>query len=149
MTKAADELSSRLAAIRTPRDHEAIHEARIAAKRLRYLLEPVVASVPGVRGVVKDLRMLQDVAGALHDAHVFSRVLADGLGAHVPRASSLARRSLARQLVERSRVEYARLEQDWLGEAAARFRARVLRIARRCEREGRPTVRNMRARRRK
>jgi CHAD domain-containing protein len=47
------------------------HEARIAAKRLRYLLEPLrglptVDATPAVKG----LKALQDLLGELHDAHV-------------------------------------------------------------------------------
>ena len=49
---------------------EAIHDARIAGKRLRYLLEPVRGKVPGAKGTVKRLKALQDVLGDLHDMHV-------------------------------------------------------------------------------
>ncbi len=70
-------LAARVGAIRSADDVKAAHRARIAAKRLRYLLEPL----RGVRGaeatpVIRGLERLQDLLGELHDAHV----LAAGLG---------------------------------------------------------------------
>lgn len=55
--------------------HEA-HEARIAAKRVRYLLEPVKAHVDGGGPALKRLRELQDMLGELHDLDVLQAVLA-------------------------------------------------------------------------
>jgi CHAD domain-containing protein len=49
---------------------EQLHEARITAKRLRYLLEPVRAYVDGAQSVVKRSKRLQDVLGDLNDVHV-------------------------------------------------------------------------------
>jgi CHAD domain-containing protein/CYTH domain-containing protein len=48
-----------------------IHRARIAAKRLRYLLEPFAAAVPGAESVIERLKALQDAFGDVHDAHLF------------------------------------------------------------------------------
>ena len=118
---AADALEARLAAVTSPDDHEGIHEARIAAKRLRYLLEPVAASVCGASDAVEALKSLQDHAGALHDSHVFAAELArddrSGSGGPPP--------LLARRLGERAGEEYAALERAWLHGAAAPFLARV------------------------
>ncbi len=94
---ASEALEKSLHAIRSSRSHEAIHRARIAAKRLRYLLEPV----PHTRQVVRELSALQDCAGALHDAHVFA-------SEHELPAFLLER------LRERTTLEYARLERRWL-----------------------------------
>ena len=69
--EAATSLEQHLNHVRTPRDEEEGHEARIAAKRLRYLLEPVVRVVPGALAIVERLKDLQDVLGDLHDAQVF------------------------------------------------------------------------------
>lgn len=66
--KATITLDKALRRIHSPRSHAAIHEARIAAKQLRYLLEPV----PRTRQRVKKLAVLQDITGALHDAYVFA-----------------------------------------------------------------------------
>ena len=43
------------------------HEARIAAKRLRYLLEPAVRYSDRGESLVHKLRRLQNDLGALHD----------------------------------------------------------------------------------
>ena len=69
--KAASDLETQLGHVRTERDVREGHEARIAAKRLRYLLEPVMKIVPGAADIVDRLKGLQDVLGDLHDAQVF------------------------------------------------------------------------------
>ena len=68
---AARELDGHLGHVRTERDVREGHEARIAAKRLRYLLEPVMKIVPGTADIVDRLKALQDMLGDLHDAQVF------------------------------------------------------------------------------
>ena len=70
--KAASGLEAHLGHVRTERDVREGHEARIAAKRLRYLLEPVMKIVPGAADLVDRLKGLQDVLGDLHDAQVFA-----------------------------------------------------------------------------
>ena len=53
-------------------DEAEAHRARIAAKRLRYLLEPAEPYIPALTPTLERLRILQDQLGALHDAHVFA-----------------------------------------------------------------------------
>ncbi len=113
VAEASDTLQARLHAIRSPRSHAAIHEARIAAKQLRYLLEPV----PRTRQLVQQLRVLQDITGALHDAHVFATEQ------ELPAV-------LLRRLRARSARAYARLERGWLSGGAAPFFTRVHSIGR-------------------
>jgi hypothetical protein len=63
-----DELRSFGEAARDPGDVEALHDMRIAAKRLRYVLEmgePVLGT-PARRGA-KEARRLQDLLGEIHD----------------------------------------------------------------------------------
>lgn len=83
--KAARELETHLSHVHTERDVHEGHEARIAAKRLRYLLEPVMRIVPGAADLVDRLKRLQDVLGDLHDAQVFgaeiSKLAASATGA--------------------------------------------------------------------
>ena len=67
----ARDLERHLGHVRTERDVREGHEARIAAKRLRYLLEPVMKIIPGAADLVDRLKALQDVLGDLHDAQVF------------------------------------------------------------------------------
>ena len=70
--KAASDLETHLGHVRTERDVREGHESRISAKRLRYLLEPVMKIVPGAADLVDRLKSLQDLLGDLHDAQVFA-----------------------------------------------------------------------------
>ena len=87
---AARDLERHLGHVRTERDVREGHEARIATKRLRYLLEPVMKIIPGAADLVDRLKGLQDVLGDLHDAQVFgaeiSKAAADA--AALPNAAS-------------------------------------------------------------
>jgi CHAD domain-containing protein/CYTH domain-containing protein len=87
---AARDLEGHLGHVRSERDVREGHEARIAAKRLRYLLEPVMKIIPGTADIVDRLKALQDVLGDLHDAQVFgteiSKLAADAAVAPRPNA---------------------------------------------------------------
>ncbi|HZZ84114.1 MAG TPA: CHAD domain-containing protein [Anaeromyxobacteraceae bacterium] len=74
------QLRERMSALSGPGDEAPIHKARIEAKRLRYLLEPLRGH-PGAdaEGAVALLKELQDVLGELHDLHVLAGVLAESL----------------------------------------------------------------------
>ncbi len=48
-----------------------IHRARIAAKHLRYLIEPFAGDLSGADSVIDRLKSLQSAYGDVHDAHVF------------------------------------------------------------------------------
>jgi CHAD domain-containing protein len=77
-----------LARVHSAADAEAIHDARIQAKRLRYLIEPSSPRLPGARAGVKRLKMFQDEAGALCDGFVRRRLfvqLAEAAGAQQAR----------------------------------------------------------------
>jgi len=65
-----------LAAIETAQDGEAVHRARLAAKRLRYLLEPLAPSLAAIEPILVRLRRLQDLLGELNDARVLTADLA-------------------------------------------------------------------------
>lgn len=69
-------LVNRLGELRAAGDEEPAHRARIAAKRLRYILEPTAAGAAEARKAVRALKRLQDLLGELHDAHVLERELA-------------------------------------------------------------------------
>jgi CHAD domain-containing protein/CYTH domain-containing protein len=70
-----DDLKRRLKRIRVVDDVDEAHQARIAGKRLRYLLEPIAPHVVGGPALLAQLKGLQDVLGDLHDAHVWLTVL--------------------------------------------------------------------------
>ena len=56
-----------------------VHAARIAAKRVRYLLDPVKQAVPEARPALKLLKSFQDDFGELHDLHVARNELDSGV----------------------------------------------------------------------
>lgn len=62
----ASVLRERLREIETPCDG-ALHRARIAGKRLRYLLEPVAPHIDGTRELIAHLRDLQRLLGDITD----------------------------------------------------------------------------------
>ena len=143
-------LRRRLDAVRSDDDAEGVHRARIAGKRLRYLLEPIVPHVAEGGATLARLKRLQDALGDLHDAHVWQGVLAAALddlsreeaneaeaaaakGAEgAERAEGDLRRARARspragvlaliaQLQERRQERFARVQRDWSGVALAPF----------------------------
>jgi CHAD domain-containing protein len=74
----AAELEAHLACIEDADGEEEAHQARISAKRLRYLLDPLLDEIPSAAPVIKRLKALQDVLGELHDAHVLETELQAG-----------------------------------------------------------------------
>ena len=74
----AQELDLVLASVHAPDDAEA-HRARIAAKRLRYLLEPLAEVAPATVGAIERLRTLQDQLGELHDVIELERTVRAGV----------------------------------------------------------------------
>lgn len=140
----AAELESHLARVDGPEDENEAHEARISAKRLRYLLEPF--ELPEAAALVKRTKKLQEILGELHDAHVLETELSESLQIA---ASERVRRLLEVSLseapddallrAERRRVResgllalarlnrarrnrlFAELEADWLEGRAAGF----------------------------
>jgi CHAD domain-containing protein/CYTH domain-containing protein len=161
----AGELQQRLSAVAGPADHADAHEARIAGKRLRYLLEPVTGEVAEAQAVVKRLKVLQDLLGELHDTHVFcaviSEAIADAAAEHARRladtvltgdgSETSVRRemrrdarpgllALARLLREREQELFAQLHAEWLGDAGAPLFDEVRAAARAIAARGRPHV---------
>lgn len=109
----AEDLRNKIAAVHAPADQQAAHDARIAAKHLRYLLEPVACEATRAEAVIERLKELQDVLGALHDAHVFG---SEVTGAMVAAASDQAHKlsstvlegNPGRLSVRRARHDHAR-----------------------------------------
>jgi len=91
------DLEADLAQVEDPDDEEEAHEARISAKRVRYLLEPLVDEIEGASPLVKRFKVLQDLLGDLHDAHVLETELAQAVETA---AAERARRVLELSLAE-------------------------------------------------
>jgi CHAD domain-containing protein len=113
----ATELGESLSAVKGPDDVTEAHAARIRAKRLRYLMEPIGRRAPGARVMVSQLKQLQDLLGTLHDMHVLAEEIESGLTAL---SRSLSERQL---LVKPGLVALERLADEHALESFAGFRA--------------------------
>ncbi len=61
-------------------DEEPVDETRIAVKRLRYLLEPLRGNEHAdARGIVSELKKLQDMLGDLHETYTLGHEVGDAL----------------------------------------------------------------------
>jgi CHAD domain-containing protein/CYTH domain-containing protein len=138
LRRLSGDLECRLAAVRSIDDERAAHRARLAAKRLRYVLEPIRDEVEGVEPVIERLRGLQDVLGELHDSQDhrthLQRELEDAPGAageaagDDPRPGLLA---LGRRLESREATAFERLAAEWLHGAGEGFFEAVTAIGKR------------------
>ena len=100
----AADLSARLATASESADGEALHDARLAVKRLRYLAEPGIDRLTGGAAVSSALQGLQDVLGELNDA----RVLAAAVDRELARVSAEQTARLRRLAVAGTDEELAR-----------------------------------------
>ena len=138
-------LRRRLELLRAQHDDDAAHRARIAGKRLRYLLEPIEPHVPEGKTTIERLKKLQDALGDFHDTHVWVGVVSDALerlardearqladaarltsdtgelpvkrpSSRTPRPGLMA---IAEHLHERARVSFEQVQGDWLGDGGS------------------------------
>jgi CYTH domain-containing protein/CHAD domain-containing protein len=126
------ELEARLANVREPRDQRLAHDARIAGKRLRYVLEPLRPALPIAVIIVDRLKALQDLLGDMHDADVLHGQIASLL-AEPPSAVDAPpeeglRALLARFAAEREQL-FERVKLEWLGQHAMSFFDEIRRAA--------------------
>lgn len=132
LVKISDELRESLTAIERASDERPIHRARINAKRLRYVAEPVARMVPEADVLMESLEHLQDMLGDLHDAHVLAaemRRRRASAGSKYARARNAGIRALKRRLRERRTRAFALAERTWLHGRAAPFFLRVHEMA--------------------
>ncbi|HXV65334.1 MAG TPA: CHAD domain-containing protein [Vicinamibacteria bacterium] len=126
-----------------------LHSARIEAKRLRYLLEPLRHEVRGARTIVRKMKQLQDCLGDLQDARVLTETIASALErAAVERARHLREKALGRASADESTPatesglhvlldaqqkrrndRFAELSHHWLGKAGSSFFEEVFGLA--------------------
>jgi len=144
LRRQAARLRESLGAISAPSDNAGCHQARIEAKRLRYLLEPVARYAPEGKRAVRSLKGLQDVLGEMHDLEILMQTIETGAEhAALARTHSLldairegdesalaaARRhrleggllAIATVLRDRHRKLFGELEADWLAQRSAKF----------------------------
>ncbi len=113
----AARVAADLARIEGVADTATIHDARIQAKRLRYLLEPLAdAGLPTARAAVKDLKAFQDETGWLCDGFVRRGLLAE---AAADDRDSLVR--LARLSEAETKRRFDTVHRRYLARGAPRF----------------------------
>jgi CHAD domain-containing protein/CYTH domain-containing protein len=112
----AEQLRELLAAIDGPKATDVQHEARIAAKRVRYLLEPVDDDLPEGEAAIHLLKELQDVLGELHDLDVADRA-AD---ARSPDPYAVGMTSVRATMRASADAAYRTLNECWLAPRAMR-----------------------------
>jgi CHAD domain-containing protein/CYTH domain-containing protein len=131
----ADALQAALASVQSVDEQELLHEGRIDAKRLRYLLEPFTDDDDTARALVKRLKKLQEALGEMHDAHVAGQLLASErvkVEAADPQPSPPVvpgLDALAAAAVRETEQRYAEVEGEWLGGRADDFFAQVHALA--------------------
>lgn len=127
-------LKEGLAAVGPENERDA-HIARIAAKRLRYLLDPLVRRAPRGKSLIGRLKELQDVLGDLHDVQILSQEIASSLELlsqsnpdETPRAipGLLALQGMAQA---RAVTLYAQFQTRWAAKPADQFLGRVAEFA--------------------
>ncbi len=132
----AAELGANLKAVRTEENVEEAHQARVAAKRLRYLLEPLVRRTAGIKGLTTRLKGLQDVLGHLHDMHVLSEAIAATLTAlsrtpaKRPSGAESGLRALESLAKEQGAAAFASFQAHWGEQRGSRFFARADELSR-------------------
>jgi CHAD domain-containing protein len=117
-------------------DAEGAHRARIAAKRLRYLLEPIARRNRRARTLVGRLKEVQDLLGEHHDLRLLSMDVAslrtarsgDGVPGLEPGFESVA--GLAE---EGAAAAFQRFRARWSSQLAARFLTRADELGRSLE----------------
>jgi CHAD domain-containing protein len=130
ITRQAAALTKSVRDIESADDATGAHAARIAAKRLRYVVEPAVQYSHHGKALLNDLRALQDDLGTLHDAHVFQR---SHLVSHGSRAGVVGVRRRLESEVERL---YRRMETRWTRTRMKKIEHSAARLAKRLEAMG-------------
>lgn len=118
-------LRRRITSIEDVDDDERTHRARIAGKRLRYLLEPLAVAIAGATESVELLKRAQDLLGSMHDTHVFTRLVRrharsiatvkrGGVRVHKTRDPRRGLRTLASRLEARRDQAWAAFTKEWI-----------------------------------
>lgn len=127
-----EQLGERLEAVGGAESVAEAHAARIAAKRLRYLLEPLPRRVPRVRALVGRLKQLQDVLGNLHDMQVLAGEIASSLAAlqkvELPSGALAGLLALQGMAEEYAGASFTSFESHWSNGRAASFLHRAAEV---------------------
>jgi CHAD domain-containing protein len=112
---------------------EAVHDLRVRAKKLRYLVDvtPRSGEDADLKRVLVALKALQRVLGDFNDAHVQEQRLIECRAAMAATAAANGSLGAIERLAEQARERRERLRRDVVAEAR-RFRRRSVRSACRC-----------------
>lgn len=124
----ADALALELEGVLDESRQDEAHRSRIAAKRIRYLLEPVRDLVPGAREMIKELKALQALLGEMHDAHILLGEVSVA-AEEAEGEEEAGSRALQRRLAEERAEYFSALRDRWLHGAAAGLPGRVRELA--------------------
>jgi CHAD domain-containing protein len=113
-----DALTAALHSVHAADDERPAHDARIAAKRLRYLLEPAATRSKLAATMVERLKQLQDDLGDVHDAHVLGHVLREAI-VETPLARVDDLVAVVARLERDTKRLFGHVERGWLGRATA------------------------------
>lgn len=104
------QLEKRLGRIKAFEDVEPQHDARIAAKRLRYLIEPLKGSLPNLTKHIQTLKGLQTLLGEMNDLVLLKGLILEAL------PSGFDKEGLKElEIIDSERSKrFAQLEQEWL-----------------------------------
>jgi CHAD domain-containing protein/CYTH domain-containing protein len=123
----AREIEKHLDKVRTIEDQLEAHAARIAGKRVRYLLEPLSGLAPTAGPLIARLKELQDLLGEMHDAEVAAGMIADAMEtAAAERGQRVAKALREAGTLDRAALRRARRRDPMPGliALAARLQAR-------------------------
>lgn len=145
----AEKLHECLARADSAEDGARLHRARLQAKRLRYILEPLQQGFDEARLLVKRMRSLQDLLGELQDTRVLTDLISEALEAqalvearklrdqalhenaapepYLPKSPGLI--ELLKLQRERRTQCFANLTADWTGPSGGAFFESVFRFA--------------------
>jgi CHAD domain-containing protein len=121
------DLAESLKVVCGPDDTAQAHSARIRAKRLRYLLEPLSRRARGAKGLIGPLKQLQDLLGMLHDMQVMAQEIDSALealarnGAERPLVAEPGLNTLKRLASEETERSFTGFRAVWTDGHAARF----------------------------
>ena len=117
-----------LGRIRDGKDFEQVHRARIALKRLRYLIEPVARRNRRARALVQRFKEVQDLLGEHHDLHALAEEI-ESLRADLPESGHLGLETglatLARRAEDEAGLAYHRFQALQGGELSGRILTRA------------------------
>ncbi|HEY9226370.1 MAG TPA: CHAD domain-containing protein [Gemmatimonadaceae bacterium] len=133
----AETLEKALGRISTVGDRAEAHAARIEAKRLRYLLEPLDETKPDVRPVIAELTEMQDRLGELHDAQLFGSEIASLVAEVLAQQSNATAgeagadtvpglMAMSRSLRKAEERAFAEVERQWLGKKGKKVAQRAV-----------------------